>query len=335
MDANPIAVPADPEQHETVYHKDTEYFFENGDCIFEVVGVYFKLHKLFLSRDRESMFPDMFNIPQGSTTEGQALDPIRLSGDTIEDFRALCWALYALPTEIQSQNDPEANIERLVAVARMSNKYCLSSFETWALGIVWIHCRSDRDYLNGCAENMLGEIYEAAAAWGRQPADLCSLVEQKWLSRLRRRDLQLRHALDFGEAHGMQAFLAEAYYQQARDMKALAPKLVTGSEVADLSTLDLTSSQMHRLLSGYCSLSVFWERFSGTILGKTCLAGSVNNHKTMIGDIAIRDPEDPLNILEGLKRTRGKAQSDYCACRRVYVDKVMSGFSIANHFPAS
>ncbi|KAF7364778.1 BTB domain-containing protein [Mycena venus] len=91
---------------------DDKYFFDDGDCMFIVGGFLFKLHRLFLSRDPESVFRDMFRIPQGSTTAGNELDPIPLTEDSADDFRALCWALYALPGEIQLQNDSEANIER-------------------------------------------------------------------------------------------------------------------------------------------------------------------------------------------------------------------------------
>jgi hypothetical protein len=234
------------------------------------------------------------------------------------------------PTEIQLQNDPGANIERLLAVANMSHKYSVASFETWALSIIWIHCQSARDYLNDCGQNMLDGIYGAAAAGGRR--DLCSLVEQKWLPRLKQGgDLQLRHALDFGDAHDMRTFLGEAYYQQARDMKPFAPAPAIGSEVVDFSPLNLTPSQLHRLLSGYCSLSLFWEKFSSTVL-TSCAAGNHSKHKSKMNDISSWDCNDPLNILEGLKRARSNALHDSHSCRRDYIDTLISGFSGANHF---
>ncbi|KAF8215057.1 hypothetical protein K438DRAFT_1955053 [Mycena galopus ATCC 62051] len=313
---------------------DEKYFFDDGDCLFFVDGFIFKLHKIILSRDPESVFRSMFSLPQGivgSATQGNELEPIPC-GDTADEFRALCWALYALPTEIQAQNDPKADIDRLVVVANMGHKYSSSSFEAWALSIVWIHCQSERDYLNGCPQNMLDGVYEAAAAGGRD--DLCRLVEQKWLPRLKRGELRLRHALDFGETHDMRTFLVDAYYQQAQDMKACAPKLNTGSEVADFSRLNLTPGQLHRLLSGYCSLSLFWE---------TCITGSWPkvgrcaqspvNHKSTMDDI-IADPKSPLDILARLKAAQVRADNtDYhCSCRKGYIGKLVSGFSVSNHF---
>lgn len=57
-----------------------------------------QIHKAFLARD-ESMFIDMFRIPeppspnlQNNTDE----DPLILHNDTADQFRALCWVLYAL-----------------------------------------------------------------------------------------------------------------------------------------------------------------------------------------------------------------------------------------------
>ncbi|KAJ6508261.1 hypothetical protein C8R45DRAFT_966750 [Mycena sanguinolenta] len=307
---------------------DEEYFFDDGDCLFVAEGYFFKVHKVILSRDPESMFRTMFSLPQASATHSNELDPIVLSGDSADEFRSLCWALYALPTEIQAQNHHEADIERLVIVAKMAHKYSLSSFETWALSMIWIHSRSERDYLDHCPQNLLNRVYEAAAAGGRR--DLCELVEEKWLARLKRRELHLRHALDFGETHDMRAFLALAYYQQAQDMQSFAPKLSTGSEITDFSQLNLTPSQLHRLLSGYCSLSLFWETCIGTSL-KTCT--NKGYHKSTMHDILIRDPRNPLDILGGLENARQKAQGDYnCSCRKAYIDKLIPGFSISNHF---
>jgi hypothetical protein len=238
------------------------------------------------------------------------------------------------PPEIQAQNNSEASIERLLAVATMSHKYSLSSFEAWALGVIWIHSRSKRDYLNTCPRDMLSGIHQAATAGGHK--DLCGLVEQKWLSRVKRRELQLRHALDFGETHGMALFLACGYYQQARSLKS--PTLGAGSEVADFSHLNLTHAQLHRLLAGYCTLSLFWETCITSTCPRSCPPKPISmrshvTHKSTMDDIVLRDASDPLNILGGLEAACDRAKGDQCSCRREYIDKLMSGFSILNHFP--
>ncbi|KAJ7716478.1 hypothetical protein DFH07DRAFT_706009, partial [Mycena maculata] len=231
---------------------DDKYFFDDGDCMILTEGILFKVHRWALSRDPESMFRNMFALPQVPHADSE---PIQTSGDSPHDFRALLWALYALPDEIQLQNEPGADIASLVIVANMAHKYSLMTFEAWALGIIWLHCQPGRDYLDGCPQEMLDRVFEAAESGGRQ--DLCGLVEERWLPRLQSGQLQLRHALDFGEKHGRRGFLATAYYQQARDMKSFAPSI---GNATDFSQSNLTHDQIHRLLSGYCSLSLMLER---------------------------------------------------------------------------
>ncbi|KAJ7019429.1 hypothetical protein C8F04DRAFT_65533 [Mycena alexandri] len=54
---------------------DKKYFFKDGDCMLLVDGTLFKLHKVFLSRDPESMFRDIFSLPQTSLTSEPDLSP--------------------------------------------------------------------------------------------------------------------------------------------------------------------------------------------------------------------------------------------------------------------
>ncbi|KAJ7740238.1 hypothetical protein DFH07DRAFT_839322 [Mycena maculata] len=236
---------------ETAPIRDEKYFFGDGDCVFLVRGILFKLHKWALCRDPDSMFRDMFDIPQDF--QAKVLDPIALSDD-IADFRALCWAVYALPMEIELQNKSGADLVRLTAVAKMSHKYTLVSFEAWALTLIRTHCQlTSGDHLDGCPQEMLCRIFEAAEKGGQQ--DLCDLVEETWLRRLKSGEFPLRHALDFGEEHNRRAFLGKAYYQQALVMKLLAAPIGT-SGASDFSQSNLTHEQMYRLLSGHCSLSL-------------------------------------------------------------------------------
>ncbi|KAF7298662.1 BTB domain-containing protein [Mycena indigotica] len=56
-----------------LHPKDETYFFPDGDCVLRVEGVYFNLHKAFLSRDPASMFRDMFRLPQCNTVTATAV----------------------------------------------------------------------------------------------------------------------------------------------------------------------------------------------------------------------------------------------------------------------
>jgi len=55
-----------------------------------------QVHQFLFAQD-DSTFVDLFSLPQEelSTMEGSSDDnPIVLQGDKVEEFRALCWALY-------------------------------------------------------------------------------------------------------------------------------------------------------------------------------------------------------------------------------------------------
>jgi len=96
---------------------DKEFFFEDGNCVILAESTLFKvfqlfdlsrvpqrcsylmtthqIHRFLLARDC-SAFTNMFTLPSGehcpnSTTESEPL----VLPDSLEDFRALCWALYA------------------------------------------------------------------------------------------------------------------------------------------------------------------------------------------------------------------------------------------------
>ncbi|KAJ7903880.1 hypothetical protein B0H13DRAFT_1882079 [Mycena leptocephala] len=242
---------------------DDKYFFDDGDCMILTEGILFKVHRWALSRDPESMFRNMFAVPQVPHADSE---PIQTSGDSPHDFRALLWALYVLPDEIQLQNKHGADIASLVIVANMAHKYSLVTFEAWALGIIWLHCEPGRDYLDGCPQEMLDRVFEAAESGGRQ--DLCGLVEE-------------RHALDFGQKHGRREFLATAYYQQALDMKSFVPSI---GNATDFSQSNLTHDQIYRLLSGYCSLSLMLERSYGNYYGNRRTLGDLPSRICDIAD---------------------------------------------------
>ena len=104
--------------------RDADYYISDGNTVLLVENILFKVrpslqissrtnsdtetgnqvHRSTLTKDK-STFDTMFSLPSDSSSdssmtvgpEGESDDnPIRLQGDTAEEFRALLWALYAL-----------------------------------------------------------------------------------------------------------------------------------------------------------------------------------------------------------------------------------------------
>ncbi|KAH7906716.1 hypothetical protein BJ138DRAFT_1161958 [Hygrophoropsis aurantiaca] len=117
--------------------RDESYYFCDGSCILRIENTLFNVHRTILSKDQSS-FSTMFTLPQGELpTEGASDDsPIVLHGDTVEEFRNFLWVLYALPHELNTLRSPQADLNRLIDIARISSKYSFKSTETWALDVI-------------------------------------------------------------------------------------------------------------------------------------------------------------------------------------------------------
>ncbi|KAH7925584.1 hypothetical protein BV22DRAFT_1033856 [Leucogyrophana mollusca] len=117
--------------------RDELYYFSDGSCILRIETTLFNVHRTILSKDQSS-FSTMFTLPQGDLpAEGTSDDnPIVLHGDTVEEFRNFLWVLYALPHELSTVRSPQADLNRLIDIARISSKYSFKSTETWALDAI-------------------------------------------------------------------------------------------------------------------------------------------------------------------------------------------------------
>lgn len=114
------------------YYRDES---EGGFVVFRVEDTLFKVHKCYLLRE-PSAFGDMFSLPviEGNK-EGLSDDaPIPLS-DTAEQFQDLLWVLHAIPSQLvcASDSDDSPSLEKLLNIAELTNKYCITSYESWAL----------------------------------------------------------------------------------------------------------------------------------------------------------------------------------------------------------
>ncbi|KAJ3989201.1 hypothetical protein F5890DRAFT_1549835 [Lentinula detonsa] len=145
--------------------RDPEFYIPDGNTVIQVENVLFKVHRYMLSRDG-SAFEGMFlldNIPKSDSAETLIMStsesihpysdshlhrphsspegssdktPILLPGDTAAEFRSFLWALYALPAEVFAMPSTQAQITRLIGIARFAHKYAFRTTEGWALSVL-------------------------------------------------------------------------------------------------------------------------------------------------------------------------------------------------------
>ncbi|RPD62269.1 hypothetical protein L226DRAFT_568929 [Lentinus tigrinus ALCF2SS1-7] len=273
--------------------RDGEYYIDSADCVIRVEDTLFRVHRYFLGRD-SSAFQHMFSMPaegmplqnmEGSSDE----NPIRLYGESVERFRALLSVIYDLPQQLQAYNTPAANVERLLTIAEMTNKYHFASTEAWAVDALYnvisgLHGRPQQQYeLGSCSSAWMKRLLEVALLCGHKP--LSEYVVDKWVERIHKHDLRPVHALEIADRSRIRRLQGAAYYVQLREMgdafdpgvtedgteyarsqlgataTALAANGEDGNSQKKTGTpAVLTPAQRQRLLSGHWSLTRLWEQ---------------------------------------------------------------------------
>jgi len=258
--------------------RDDLYYIQDGNSVLLVENTLFKVHRSTLTKDK-SAFETMFSLSsetdssrsESSITVAQEGDsdhnPIRLQGDTADEFRALLWALYSLPHELMIAMTQEANSTLLLNLARISHKYQFRSIETWSLGALHNlysypgaidalpsvhppalpHPHPHHSETPSPSPSLL-QITELAALCER--ADLLTIAVQRWKRQIGEgKDLAL--AIEIGERFNLRQMLGLAYHAM----------MLKGKTHWD-SEQSLTRDQRVRLLAGYYNLSKLWDTFS-------------------------------------------------------------------------
>jgi len=239
--------------------RDPEYYISDGNTVLLVETTLFKVHRSTLTKDK-STFDSMFSLDSDLRShtssndtsigpEGESDDnPIRLQGDTADEFRSLLWALYALPHELMVALTPKANSLQLFHLARITHKYQFRSIETWALNALTT-CYTRPIPAHSFDETdgpSLSQITELAALCEQR--ELLDAAITRW-KRLLRDGKDVSLALNISERLNLRGLLGLSYHSM----------LLKGREGWESDPL-LTRSQRIRLLSGHYALGRLWER---------------------------------------------------------------------------
>ncbi|KAJ7069362.1 hypothetical protein C8F01DRAFT_1112420 [Mycena amicta] len=246
--------------------EDVEYFFEDGDCTFLVEGVLFKLHKIMLSREPQSMFRDMFKNAGGASS-----DVIPLH-DTADEFRSLCWIVYALFVALiqpfpWTERYHWAQADRDIPSSHSIVRYRCDETPPHAASHRQIQPSSARelgvdfdeggpcscsDSPGGMREDHLDYVLRLADRCKETAPGFLDLVEEAWVHRIESGELAHAHALTVAESVGRRQFQGLVYLD-------LRKQLCHGPFVASLqgglSHFGLTETQLSCLLFGHAMLT--------------------------------------------------------------------------------
>ncbi|KAI0087776.1 hypothetical protein BDY19DRAFT_892283 [Irpex rosettiformis] len=295
--------------------RDPTYYISDGNSVFLVENTLFKVHRSTLMKDK-SAFETMFQLSSETdssrsdmsatqSTEGDADEnPIRLQGDTADEFRALLWSLYALPHELVTALTPEADITPMYNLARIANKYQFRSLESWALSSLYTYFSRPGAFDNILTTHppvppsqpsipgislphpypspsitptstshlppSLVQLTELSALCER--FDLLDLTLYRWrhlIGESNSKDLAL--AIDVGERFNLRSITGLAYHGLLLKGKthwdALSFSCTTTTTTSPSSSSDvplLTRERRIRLITGYYSLCKLWDTLPTT-----------------------------------------------------------------------
>ncbi|KAF9483566.1 hypothetical protein BDN70DRAFT_873638 [Pholiota conissans] len=258
--------------------RDENYYIEGGDCIIRVGNVLFKIHRYLLNRDA-SAFSNMFSLPQGSqNAQGNTDDDPLVLYDHVDDFRALCWIIYALPTvHLEQTTIKTSDFRNLVGLYLIAQKYHFEAHERFASRLLHKHCltltESDLDlledkigipYIFTCPESRLesllristlADINRSSKTDKSAFLSLPETIQQVWTLRLKENNEPIGFALEVATVLGLRTFTASLCYLQ---MTRMVSKKLDNSTAYIHPANDLTPGQNLILYKGYWSLRQYW-----------------------------------------------------------------------------
>ncbi|KAF9013100.1 hypothetical protein BDQ17DRAFT_1404684 [Cyathus striatus] len=182
--------------------------------------------------------------------------PIVLIAATVDDFRALLWGLYRLPSAPAEEEYTDDYISLIVSLSTISHTYSYTSLHTWSLS----HLKKaveTQAFMDACSSLTLSRIVDVLAL----NLPLLTIVERKWAERVVKGGTPSVPAMVAADRHSLSHLRGIAYYTHIQDM---LDRQVHG-DITKPSILHtdpkLSPDQVQRVLSGYLSLVTFWERF--------------------------------------------------------------------------
>ncbi|KAF8157976.1 hypothetical protein B0H34DRAFT_706993 [Crassisporium funariophilum] len=239
--------------------RDTEYYkdeSEGGFCVFRVEDTLFKVHRCYLQRE-PSAFGDMFSLPKIQGNNEGSSDEVAIPlYDTVQQFRDLLWVLYAIPSQILCDVGSDSpSVERLLNIAEMTNKYCIASYEAWALERLLTLVRCPIDFLRHAPPTTCARILDIAILCNHQT--LLDTVTQRLVARMLWSDMDRRPILQVAESRGIRKLQGVAYYRELTDLERTTHDGRFHTR-PHFPTSTLIEKRM-RFLAAHHSLTNLWE----------------------------------------------------------------------------
>jgi hypothetical protein len=168
-----------------------------------------------------------------------------------------------------------ANMQNLVSLYLISQKYHFEEHETFARDLLHQHCvalaaepSTADNYFFQCSESRLHSLLRIVVLTDRINTSVSfkHILQGIWVQRLRKTMALTSFALGVAEALGLRVFMAELYYLELTRLK---PALVKGSVAYAHPNTSLSPHQELVLYRGSWSLRCYWSNMTAVARQKT------------------------------------------------------------------
>ncbi|KAF7298658.1 hypothetical protein MIND_00813000 [Mycena indigotica] len=248
---------------------DVEFYRENdseADCVVRVGLVRFKV--------KSALLADISLVLRDILEEHPAGQVLVLVADP-DEFRVLCWAIYADPSEVIEPPQDHESISRLLQLAAISRQFqctpLLAAIKTTLLTAV-----SNPSFAASFSSPLFARLVETAISIKHDA--LLDVTIAAWASRIRVGEAPCIPAIIAADTHELPSLRGIAYYHHVQTMVAEQGTNQRGATTFQTEQLvKLSNGQVTRVLSGHWSLVSLCEQLKRTALpflaGPDCTRG--------------------------------------------------------------
>lgn len=166
--------------------------------------------------------------------------------------------IFLRPSQLVSTSDSDPpSLEKLLNIAELTNKYCIASYESWAL-----------ERILSLAQNPIGFLRHAPPALCARALNLAALTNHKKLldsithrlvARMLWSDIDRQPILDVAQARGLRKLQGVAYYKELVDLEKMSFDVDGRTSTRPVFPPSMGVERRMRFLAAHHSLANLWE----------------------------------------------------------------------------
>jgi len=162
------------------------------------------------------------------------------------------------PAQLCAAPDGEAtSLERLLNIAQMANKYCIASYEAWALERILLLAQNPNGFLRQASPETCARVLSIAILCNHR--DLVHLITQKLIARMLWSDMNRQPILQVATRFGLTTLQGVVQYRELVDLERSQLDHQKHPGLAFLSSIPHEEQRL-RLFSAYHSILNLWDR---------------------------------------------------------------------------